>query len=85
MKLEKYKVNNENRYVIFDSNNDFYTTKDFKKLIINLENNNEFIYNLNIMSINVFGLHKENLVFSKEYNSIEELKLDNVEELIWNT
>ena len=83
MRLEKYKVNSENRYIILEeSNGDFYTAKDFKKLIFDLENN-MFKYDFSTKSI-VFGLYKEHLVFSKEYNTIEELKHDYLQELIWN-
>ena len=84
MRLEKYKINSENRYIILESNDDFYITTDFKMVIFALENNNMFIFNLNATTIDIFKLYKENLVFSKEYNTIEELKHDYLEELIWN-
>ena len=83
MRLEKYKVNSENIYIILESNGDYYTAKDFKKSIFYFENN-IFKFDFNTTPIDVFSLYKENIVVSKEYNTIEELKLDHIEELIWN-
>lgn len=81
MKLEKYKVNTENIYIL-ESNGDFYSGKDFKRLIFIFENNIlEYDFSTRLF---IFGLYKEYLVFSKEYNSFEELEYDYLEELIWN-
>ena len=82
MRLENYKIYSKNRYFILEFNGYFYTAKDFKKPIFALENNMLKLKNLNTKSIGIFRLYKENLVFSKEYNTIEELKLDYIKYLI---
>ena len=87
MKLEVYKINSIYKYFIIDDR--YYKARNLKNLIAlykgEIKPNNflEQITDENLY-INMIQKNKTNILFEKEYDNIDNLIYDYIEELIWD-